>query len=396
MARSVEALVNADVLRWARNSAGFDLDDAAEKIGVSSDKLFLWEEGSSRPTIKQLFKLSNVYKRPPTAFYLSEVPQQPTLQYQGDYRRLPNVADNKKSPSLVFALRRAEYRRRVAIELYKELDLELPEIPFLLDLDDSVEEGADRVREFLGVPDEVQVRQWRRANDAFNGWREALERVGVLVFQVSRIPISEMRAISIDERPLPYILLNSSDASNGRIFSLLHEFSHIVLQNNEKTDSAKPAEEQRVEVFCNAVASAVLMPKRLITQILEGQPIDKSSSLEFINSSAEALNVSREAFIRRLVTLNYSSEQFYQRMRQQYEEERLKAKEEGRASGGPQYHVQVLNSAGYLFSQLVLSGLSSGKITAKDASDFLGASAKHLPNIEGLVERHKASVGEAR
>ena len=121
MARSVEALVNADILRWARDSAGFNLDDAAEKIGVSSDKLSLWEEGEARPTIKQLFKLSSVYKRPATAFYLSKVPQQPTLQYQGDYRRLPGIAEDKKSPSLVFALRRAEYRRRIAIELYQEL-----------------------------------------------------------------------------------------------------------------------------------------------------------------------------------------------------------------------------------------------------------------------------------
>ncbi len=70
MARSVEALVNADMLRWARDSAGFDLDVAAKKIGVPSDKLFLWEEGDSRPTIKQLFKLSNVYKRPANIFYL--------------------------------------------------------------------------------------------------------------------------------------------------------------------------------------------------------------------------------------------------------------------------------------------------------------------------------------
>ena len=222
------------------------------------------------------------------------------------------------------------------------LDLELPEIPLLLNLEDNVEEGADRVREFLGIPDEVQVRQWRRSTDAFNGWREALERAGVLVFQVSRIDVSEMRAISINERPLPYILLNSSDAANGRIFSLLHEFSHIVLRNGVKTDSAKPAEEQKIEVFCNAIASAILMPKRLIMQILEDLPINESNKVEFVSRSAEALNVSREAFIRRLVTLNYSDEQFYQQMRNQYEEERLKAKEDGRASGGPQYYVQVV------------------------------------------------------
>ena len=390
MARSVEALVNADVVRWARNSAGFDLDDAAKKIGVSSDKLLLWEEGEARPTIKQLFKLSNVYKRPATTFYLSEVPQKPTLQYRGDYRRLPGIAEDKQSPSLTFALRRAEYRRRIATELYEELDLEIPEVPFLLYSDDAIEEGAERVRSFLGVPDEVQVNQWRRSNDAFNGWRETLENIGVLVFQAPGIDISEMRAVSIRERPLPFVLLNSSDAMNGRIFSLLHEFAHIVLHNGQKTDSTKPAEEQRVEVFCNAVASAILMPKNLVMRIIEERPTD---SLEgsFIEEAANALNVSREAFVRRLVTLDYTNEQFYQRMRNQYEAERKREKEEGDGKGGfAQHYVRVVNSTGYLFSQLVLSSLTSGKITTKDASDFFGTSAKHLPSIEGLVERRRA------
>ena len=393
MARSVEALVNADVLRWARDSAGFDLDDAAKKIGVSPYKLLLWEEGETRPTIKQLFKLSSVYKRPATTFYLSEVPQKPTLEYRGDYRRLPGIAEEKQSPDLIFALRRAEYRRRIAIELYEELDLKIPTVPFLLNSGDDVEEGANRVRAFLNVPDEVQVKQWRRANEAFNGWREALENVGVLVFQASGINISEMRAISIRERPLPFVLLNSSDAMNGRIFSLLHEFIHIVLQNGQQTDSAKPAEEQQVEIFCNAVASAVLMPKHLIMQILNRSTGDFESS--FIENAAGDLNVSREALVRRLVTLDYVEEQFYQRMRHQYNLERQKEKEEGESKNGfTQYYVRIVNSAGYLFSQLVLSSLTSGKITTKDASDFFGASAKHLPNIEGLVERSRASAKE--
>lgn len=389
MSRSVEALVNADMLRWARDSAGFDLDIAAKKIGVSSDKLFLWEEGDSRPTVKQLFKLSNVYKRPANVFYLSEVPRKPTLEYRSDYRRLPGVAENKQSPSLTFALRRAEYRRRVAIELYEELDLEIPEVPYLLRSDDGIEEGADKVRSFLGVPDEVQVKQWRRSNDAFNGWRGALENIGVLVFQASKIDISEIRAVSIRERPLPFVLLNSSDAMNGRIFSLLHEFTHIVLWNGQATDNTKPAEEQRVEIFCNAVASAILMPKRLIAGILENR---YAGSLEesFIEDAASDLNVSREALVRRLVTLGYTDEKFYQQMRSEYDMERSRAKEEGDAKGGfAQHYVQVVNAAGYLFSQLVLSSLTSGKITTKDASDFLGASAKHLPNIEGLVERRR-------
>lgn len=394
MARSVDALVNADILRWARNSAGFDLEDAARKLGVSSDKLAAWEEGSARPTIKQLFRLSNVYKRPATAFYLPEVPRKPTLQYQGDYRRLPGVANDEPSPNLIFALRRAEYRRRAAIDLHKDLALDIPDIPFLLSLDDDVEEGAREIRRFLDVPDEVQIEQWRKPNDAFNGWRAAIESVGVLVFQAQAIDILEMRAISIRERPLPFVLLNSADAINGRVFSLLHEFIHIVLRAEQRTDSTRPAEAQQLEIFCNAVASAVLMPKHLVVGIVEDR-VEKSIDAEFVAGAAEALNVSREALSRRLVTLGYSDEAFYRAMRmrylEEYREERARKRSEDKDVRIP-YAVKIVNTVGYHFSQLVLDGLVSDRITAKDAADFFGASAKHLPNIETLVERRKATI----
>jgi hypothetical protein len=58
--------------------------------------------------------------------------------------------------------------------------------------------------------------------------------------------------------------------------------------------------------------------------------------------------------------------------------------------------VRAVSSAGYLFSQLVLSSLASGKITTKDASDFFEASAKHLPSIERLLERRQATPKERR
>lgn len=397
MARSVEALINSQMLRWARSSAGFELDTAAKKIGVSPDRLSSWEEGVSRPTIKQLFTLSNVYKRPANAFYLSEIPSQPTLEYQGDYRRLPGVAEDKQSPSLVFALRRAEYRRNIAIDLHQELGLKLPQLPFMLDINDDIEVAAHQIREFLDVPDEVQTTLWRSSNTALNGWREALERVGTLVFQASRIALSEMRAISISARPLPYILLNSADAPNGRIFSLLHEFVHVVLKNGVRTDSTKPAEVQKVEVFCNAVASAVLMPEHLVSQTLDQQKGYAWDNPEFIRVSAEALNVSSEAFVRRLVMLHYVDEQVYRRMRYQFQEEYRSLQEKKKtekSGGGPLPHVRAVSSAGYLFSQLVLSSLASGKITTKDASDFFEASAKHLPSIERLLTRRQTTMKE--
>ncbi len=58
-----EALINPQILAWARESAGFYIEEAAKKIPIEPDKLRSCEIGNDRLTISQLRKLCNVYKR---------------------------------------------------------------------------------------------------------------------------------------------------------------------------------------------------------------------------------------------------------------------------------------------------------------------------------------------
>ena len=71
-----EALVNPDLLVWARESINMGLEEAAEKIGVKADCLRAWETGEKRPTINQARKMSEVYRRPLAAFYLPQRPSE--------------------------------------------------------------------------------------------------------------------------------------------------------------------------------------------------------------------------------------------------------------------------------------------------------------------------------
>lgn len=60
------------MLVWARKSAGFHLEDAAHKAQVELEILRRWEQGEDRPTVAQLRKLGEVYKRPIAVFHLPE------------------------------------------------------------------------------------------------------------------------------------------------------------------------------------------------------------------------------------------------------------------------------------------------------------------------------------
>lgn len=106
------------------------------------------------------------------------------------------------------------------------------------------------------------------------------------------------------------IVVNRKDALSGRTFCLLHEFTHLTLRRSGICDFDKsafwPPEEQKVEVFCNAVAAAALMPReRFLTENIELQRAkdQPSRSDDELIELARQYSVSREAALRRLLTL---------------------------------------------------------------------------------------------
>ena len=63
MARTLTALVEPEVLHWARESIGLTPLAAARKIGLSDETLVdQWEAGAAAPSIPQLREAARVYK----------------------------------------------------------------------------------------------------------------------------------------------------------------------------------------------------------------------------------------------------------------------------------------------------------------------------------------------
>jgi Zn-dependent peptidase ImmA (M78 family) len=135
------------------------------------------------------------------------------------------------------------------------------------------------------------------------------ERAGILVFQATGIAPGEMPGFSLPDRPLPVIGVNRKLTPNGRTFTLLHESVHVFLGQSSICDieegQLRPPEEQRVEVFCNAVAAAALVPREAL--LSEGlvashppRPRDWSEAFE-LGSLGRVFGVSNEVVLRRLL-----------------------------------------------------------------------------------------------
>jgi Zn-dependent peptidase ImmA (M78 family)/transcriptional regulator with XRE-family HTH domain len=392
MARRVEARVKPELLVWARETAGYSVLDAAKKAKVQPHLLTLWENEVGHPSIPQLRKLANVYKRPLAVFFLAAPPATPAPLH--DFRRLPSEASPGLSPELLLEMRRARRRRAIALELLDEAGQSAPELPLRGSLNDDPDTLAETVRSWVGVSLSEQS-EWVGDYDALNGWVAAFERLGVLVFQTGDVPLDEMRGFSLNERVLPVIVLNAKDSQRGRVFTMMHELVHLFVSGGGICDPLRIGrlprnQDEQVEVFCNRVAGAILVPtSALLTDPrVTGTAGPRQWDDMTIGRLADRFAVSDEVILRRLLILGRTTDEFYEQKRDEYLARYRLAAARARERGGfAPLPVVTVRDHGRRFTRLVLDALERDRITLADASDYLGVQLKHLEAITSVVER---------
>lgn len=392
MPRSIPALVKPQLLAWARESAGLSLTDAAARAKLDTEVLRDWEAGIAAPSIAQLRKLGEVYKRPIAVFFLAEPPQ--GFSPQREFRRLAGVPPGQESPELLLALRWAVFRREAARELHQLIGEAPQPIRTALDPGMDPEEAGHLIRALLGVTWRTQT-AWASAYEALNAWRAAVEAKGVLVFQASGVALEEMRGTCVPDQPFPVILLNSKDAPHGRIFSLLHEVAHILLHaGGHRTGrmlGARSPEEQPLEVAANAFAAAALLPARPFTETAEAYAGAAEGDDDALRRLAEKVKVSPEVILRRLVTLRKAPEGTYRRKRDTWGARLWYVR--GPVGGPLPMEVRTIASDGRGYSRLVLSAYDQRLITTNAASDYLGVKPRHFANIRRELSLRPTGAG---
>lgn len=381
MTKSTLAYISPAILRWARDQARLSLEVAAEGIGVSVDKLEACEAGDKQLTFPQFLAAANFYKRAPAIFYLNEPPA--GFQPIQDFRRVRETPEDAFKSGLDWAIRQARERRELALELRRDLGEPVKTFELQASVKDDVESVGVAIRTYLGIK-QTDQQTWRAK--AFDNWRNAIDAKDVLVFMVPRLALSEMRGVAIAESKLPIILINSKDRTNGRTFTLLHEFCHLVVRASGISGldfiAPEPAS-ALVEQFCNAVAGAALVPKDwLLTEHLvriKGQV--KTWDDDELAALAGRFGVSREVILRRLLTLGRTTQAFYESRRASFQAE-YDALGEKKGSGGPERHLVVLSQLGRGFTRLVFQGYYDRQLTLRDVANHLNMQVTAVPNIE--------------
>ncbi len=382
LAKSAPALINPEMLKWAREERGFDVETVAKRFKMSPKDLTAFENGTKLLTFAKFREIASYYKRATAVFFLDQIP--PPMKMPG-FRRLPDHLDEPISPELKLEIRRFHQKREDVIDL---LDY-APTFDWAYldtaDLTENPEKVGLRLRELLRIPDDFPAKL--NNYQTFNSWRERIESLGTFVFLARNVGLTEMRGLSIVEKPFPFIAVNRKDSPRPRCFTLLHEFCHLLLKDSSICE-IKHEHDYHIdkhEVFCNHVAGAALVPKHLL---LETPAVRSHGRLEDWSNSelsilAGRFRVSREVILRRLLILGKTSVGFYRTSRQNLGYPPLKT---GGGGGGETTPQRVLYTDGVMFTSIVLEALNRNAISYADASDMLGMKVEHIGTLESLVD----------
>jgi Zn-dependent peptidase ImmA (M78 family) len=363
MARGTLAYIEPDVLRWARESSGYSVQEAARKIGIRWWQLEAAEGGSDYLTLRQAESAAETYERSLADLFLPSAPEEEPQEAQ--FRRLPGAPEPPWPAEMQLLARRVRERQGAAVELYDLLDEPPPwrQTEGLLRAQDR-SELATLARRRLGVGRDEQM-SWRPTSSrqgyaALRAWIDAVESLGILVMQDGSMPVETMRGFASIESPVPAIVVNSGDDPRARVFTLIHELGHLALIANRFTAGPE------TELWCNEFAGEVLMPLGWLSEeFSRTQGGDPRRRVDAVARAFAVTPLAAAVRIRRTGLLPPS------------EAEEVIAALRGRGDGGEHirggnYYWNKIGQLGPTFIRLVFTALDTDAVTYPTASTLLG------------------------
>ncbi len=367
----IRAPVNPELLRWARERAGFARDDLAAKF----KKLPEWEDGQTQPTLKQVEAFACAVHAPVGYLFLAEPPEE-TVPIP-DFRTFAGHAFTRPSPNLldtIYACQERQSWYRDFARVAGEPDLDFVGSASVRTSPDLV---AAQIRETLRF-ELAARRECPTWTDALRLFIRHAEEAGALVM-VSGVVMSnnhrcldpaEFRGFALCDPLAPLIFINGKDTKAAQMFTLAHELAHVWLGASALSNigAAPGSGFRREEVWCNTVAAELLVPlDALRTGLRCNEPLPDA-----LSRLARTFKVSALVILRRLLDANWlSRERFDVAWEEEHERLRRLVPPAGNAGGGDFYRMTVAR-VGRRFTRALVVSTLEGRTLYRDAFRMLG------------------------
>lgn len=385
---------NPEIIKWARESSGLSLEEAAKKLNLKSSKqsgasiLSDYESGEKEPTSKKVGEIAKIYHRPLLTFYLSKPP---VIQRKGeDYRTVPNSIPLEANGNVDAIVRDIFVRQSIVREA-------------LIDSDDA--DNKDFVGSLMGMPDvadavayinkrfNISTSEFRRqgtTHDAMAYLRKQIENEGAFILLIgnlgshhSSVSTNYFRGFAIADKIAPFIVINDNDSKAAWSFTLLHELAHILIGESGISNISVA---HKIEKYCNDIASNILLPAEDLStvKIDDTSNFDKLSTV--LQERAEFYNVSPSLIAYRLLRDGRISLEEWEEISSHFKElwmqSKVKKQDEKKSSGS--FYVTKRHKTGSALLRVVKNSILEGVITETKAGKVLGVSPGNVARMVGL------------
>lgn len=385
-------VANPEILKWARETAGLDLDEAAKKLGfrdskkrTAIEKLENLENGQENPTNAQLNKMAKAYFQPPMVFYL---PKPPRRGEKGeDFRTVSQQeADPKGNARLNLLTRDLKAAQRLVKGILTEDGIKALSFVNSATVSTGVESVARDIVETIGFNLDA-FRSERRVRDAFAYLRQQIEQSRIFLLLLSdlgshhtAIPVEVFRGVAFADNIAPFIVINRKDAVSAWSFTALHEVAHLWLG---KSGVSGMFGDKDIERFCDRVASAILLPSndRAALEIARHSRFDHMVSE--IDSAADDWNLSRSMISYNLWLDGKINYETWESLRSEFAKQRAaratKERERNKQmDGGPDYYRLRRHQLGNALVDLARYAVSANVLTPSKAAVVLGVAPRSV------------------
>lgn len=362
-----QAMINPDILSWARKRAGLDVHALARKLNIDEEKLTSWEQGGVRPTFKQAQNYAHSTYIPFGYLFLKQPPKDelpiPDLRTVGDY------STSEISINLRDVIKDVFQRQLWYKEYQTERGTESIMVVGCVSIETPVNTIVANMKAHLNIKSWPERGNWE---DYVRDLIGRIESLGILVMRNGMVGSNTHRLLSVDEfrgfaiadRIAPVIFINTADCPEARLFTIIHELTHIWLGESGISD-ADPHSQRQVERLCNAVAAEFLAPEDEFTAHWLIDTDNWKVNLPVLSSH---FHVSQWVIARRALELGLIiSSEYWSYVKRSQADYKARVK-----NGAPPYNRIQTGRVSNRLAQAVASEALSGRMLLRDAWQLIG------------------------
>ena len=295
MSESLRVPIKKEIWLWAIEESQQNKEDILKRF----PRINKWISGKENPTFKQLEKISNFLRIPFGYMFLENPPEENIMaaEFRTINNKLPKISKNLKDTIMEMDKRRnwmSDYRKNLGWNKLSVIS------EFNKHKTNNINTNARLAKNLINLK-EHWYETVRSLPDAFNLLRRKLEDAGILVMQSGivgnktrrKLDINEFRAFMLYDEVSPLIFINSNDTRAGKIFSLIHEYIHVLYEQEDiylDTTETTIINEQDI----NRLTAEFLIPEKHLRLLwnIEQEPITQTKNLgEFFKVSSLALAI---------------------------------------------------------------------------------------------------------